>query len=611
MSNDINGFEIDNFNVHGIPAKAKQSTCPECSHTRKKQKDKCMSVFWDTGLGSCNHCGALVQLHTYKKALEIKDYEKPDPKSITINRGEKVISYMKSRSISENTLENFKIRESIEWMPQTSKNENCLCFDYYLNGEVINTKYRDARKNFKLYKGAEKILYNIDSIKTSTIAIIVEGEIDALSFHEIGEKNVVSVPNGFNLQGSVNLSYLDNYIHYFDNKEQIFIAVDNDEAGRKGQEELIRRLGSEKCFIVDFKEDKDANGVLVSKGKESLLNCLKEAKGVKVEGVFDLTDVESQMWDNFRNGHTRGSTTYIPEVDKVWTWREGEVNLWTGYQNEGKSLFLNQLCLLRSYWEDAKVAFFTPENMPMNEFYNDLLECFIGKSADPYYQNNLMSDDEFKQGLQFLKDRFFVIYPDKDFLLETIFTKARYLVRKKGIRTLVIDPYNTIDRGLKDKDREDLFISKFMGELKRFAIEEKISVHLVAHQLTARKNPNDGDRYYKPNLNSIKGGGTFSDKADNVLFVWRPNRAVDFTDTGVIFGSQKIKKQKLVGLPGDVIDIDYQFKSHRYLFNGVTPFTKVDNKRKGIEDVEEFFKEEPEVYNMTPEQAFEDDDIPF
>ena len=64
---NINGFDVDKFNIHSIPEGAKYHTCPECSHDRKKSEEKCMSVFWDTGLGRCNHCGAQVQLHTYKK----------------------------------------------------------------------------------------------------------------------------------------------------------------------------------------------------------------------------------------------------------------------------------------------------------------------------------------------------------------------------------------------------------------------------------------------------------------------------------------------------------------------------------------------------------------
>ena len=35
---DINGFEIDEYNVFKLKDGAKQSTCPKCSHTRKKKK---------------------------------------------------------------------------------------------------------------------------------------------------------------------------------------------------------------------------------------------------------------------------------------------------------------------------------------------------------------------------------------------------------------------------------------------------------------------------------------------------------------------------------------------------------------------------------------------
>ena len=49
-------------------------------------------------------------------------------------------------------------------MPQTGKTENTIKFNYYVGDQLINVKYRDGRKNFKLYKGAEKVFYNINSI---------------------------------------------------------------------------------------------------------------------------------------------------------------------------------------------------------------------------------------------------------------------------------------------------------------------------------------------------------------------------------------------------------------------------------------------------------------
>ena len=44
------------------------------------------------------------------------------------------------------------------------KEENTINFNYYIGNELVNIKYRDGAKNFKLYKGAEKVFYNIDNI---------------------------------------------------------------------------------------------------------------------------------------------------------------------------------------------------------------------------------------------------------------------------------------------------------------------------------------------------------------------------------------------------------------------------------------------------------------
>lgn len=612
---EINGFEIETFNVYGLPTRAKESTCPKCSADRQKKNDKCLSVFWDTGLGRCNHCGETIQLHTYKKKENVKQYVKPVLNAIRSDYSDKFINYIQNvRSIDIRALKALKVRESKEWMPQTKKEENCICFDYYLNAEIINVKYRDGKKNFKLFKDAEKIFYNLDNIATEKTCVIVEGEFDVLSFYSSGVTNVVSVPNGFNLKGELNLDYIDNYYNYFENKETIYLAVDNDEAGQKGQKELIRRFGAEKCKIVDFNDCKDANDYLIKYGKESLCNTIKLAKDVKVDGIFTIQDVTVSMLNGYKNGQKRGETTGIPEIDNAWTWRNSEVNLWTGYQNEGKTLFLMQLCLIRAFISGIKVAVFSPENFPIDDFFNDLIETYIGKSCDPYYSNNYMTEAEYKEAMNFIKDHFFVIYPETDFKIDTIFEKANYLVKTKGIRTLVIDPYNTVEHLMKSGEREDLYISRFMTQLKRFSVEKDVSVNLVAHQVTARKNDKDGGRYFRPELNNIKGGGTFADKADNVLFVWRPNRALDFKDPDVIFGSQKIKKQKLVGVPQNVDCITFNIRDNRYYINGVSPFTMIDKLRKGetldVEVQNIGLSELMTVFDLeTP--TFEDSEVPF
>ena len=400
---ELNGFEIDEYNIHKIKEGAKTSICPECSHTRKpqNQKQKCMSVFWDTGLGQCNHCSATVQLHTYKKKTQgKKEYVKPKISTKISPYSEEILKAIKEqRGISESTLKRFKITQEIEYMPQLKENVTVIAFNYWLNGELINVKYRGANKSFKLVSGAEKIFYNLDSIRTEKECIIVEGEFDALSFGEAGINNVVSVPNGFT-NGNVNLDYLDNYYDYFDNKEKIYIAVDNDENGLNGQKELIRRLGSERCYIVNFYDCKDANEYLVKYGVAKLRETLTNAKEIPLENVETLRNYEDELDDFFINGCPKGYITGMSSFDEIYSIEDGQFCIVTGTPQAGKSEFVDAICLGYATQYNFKTAYCSPENKP-NKFHS-------AKLVKKVYGNTPknINDSKYKISKDFVNDYF-------------------------------------------------------------------------------------------------------------------------------------------------------------------------------------------------------------
>ena len=61
-------------------------------------------------------------------------------------------------------LAELRITEECIMLPESHELESCLCFNYFENGTLINTKYRSGRKHFMMVKGAELIPYNIDAI---------------------------------------------------------------------------------------------------------------------------------------------------------------------------------------------------------------------------------------------------------------------------------------------------------------------------------------------------------------------------------------------------------------------------------------------------------------
>jgi hypothetical protein len=76
-------------------------------------------------------------------------YERPKEKVVK-PPDSKVVEWFKSRGISQSTLTDLRVGEGTEYMPQTGKPENTIKFNYFMGGDLINIKYRDGRKNFKI-----------------------------------------------------------------------------------------------------------------------------------------------------------------------------------------------------------------------------------------------------------------------------------------------------------------------------------------------------------------------------------------------------------------------------------------------------------------------------
>ena len=219
--------------------------CPECSHLRKKKNDKCLNWNIDKDKGKCHNCGAAFWLY---KPAEQKQYIVPEWKNIT-DLSDAAVKWFTGRMISQKTLVKMKIYTAQEYMPQDQKEVEAICIPYFFQEKLYNIKFRALEKKFKMVSGAELIFYNQDALLNFEDIIIVEGEIDALSFIQCGFNNVVSVPNG---AGS-KLDFLDTYIGLFDNVKRVYLAVDQDTPGITLRDELARRLGPERCMLVNFK----------------------------------------------------------------------------------------------------------------------------------------------------------------------------------------------------------------------------------------------------------------------------------------------------------------------------------------------------------------------
>jgi twinkle protein len=244
----------------------------------------------------------------------MKEYIRPEPiklRDIENPIGLGWVDYFLNRGISINTLMKLKVITTTYKFPQNEFAESeAVVFPYYKDERLLFYKYRGLKKEFAMSKAPELIFWNIDSMiatRSNTVkdVIICEGEIDVLSWVEAGFERVISVPNGANLKASATTyPYIDNTITCFDNIETIYISTDSDEAGKKLKEDLCRRMGRDRCKIIELPEGcKDANDVLkLEKGKEKLVRAFENADWYPMDGVFTLSGDVEEEYDALMRG---------------------------------------------------------------------------------------------------------------------------------------------------------------------------------------------------------------------------------------------------------------------------------------------------------------------
>ena len=506
------------------------TTCPQCSHTRKKKRAKCLSVNTDEGIWCCHHCGWSGSLKAGTRRTEIAwakpTYTKPRP-SAPAPEGlpEKVVAWFAGRGIPADVLTRNQIGYSQVYMPQKEEHVNAVSFPYYRDGELINIKWRDGQKNFRLETGAERIPFGLDDVRGEEVWIWVEGEMDKLAFEAAGFLNVLSVPTGAptpeSRDYSAKFDYLENCREQIEAATHHILAVDGDAPGKALEDELARRLGREKCRRVSWPEGcKDANEVLKNLGPNDLVEVIVQAQPFPVHGVFDVLDLSDRIDHLFQHGYEKGVSTGWPILDDLITIRPGEMTIVTGIPNSGKSNWVDALVVNLAKTSGWRTALFSPENQPLEDHMARIIE----KLADKPFMDGptpRMTDADLQDTKRFARDHFCWILPDDDtdWTVDRVLEIAKEMVFRKGIRALVIDPWNELEHSRPGNMTETEYVSVCLKRIRQWGRKHGVHMFVVAHPQKLYKQQ-DGN-YPVPTPYDISGSAHFRNKADNCVTVWR------------------------------------------------------------------------------------------
>jgi twinkle protein len=134
---------------------------------------------------------------------------------------------------------------------------------------------------------------------------------------------------------------------------------------------------------------------------------------------------------------------------------------------------------------------------------------------------------------------------------------AKVLILRKGIKGLVIDPWNELDHSRPSNLSETEYISQCLSKIRRFARLHNIHIWLIAHPTKLRKE--DNGNYPVPTPYDISGSAHWRNKADNCISIWRD---LNDRDTPVQIHVQKVRFKE-IGQVG-MVELNYDYKSGRY-----------------------------------------------
>lgn len=550
---------------HGIPrlrshqpGHTENLVCPKCGGG--SDRAHCLSVkLDDDGDGVVWHChrakcgwkdGARVARDSgkaYRPAKPLETYHRPTPMpEAAQDRPEWFYAWWQKRAISDETVNAFPCYAATHWFPKIGE-QSAIVFEYRFGGKVVNRKYRGPNKEMAQEKDPLPTLFNVDAIQPKEgdpdpeTVIWVEGEPDVLAVHEAGFPNAVSLKDGApdklrdenDPQRAVDKRFLALQTHseLLGRVKRFILAGDMDGPGKVLREELARRLGRHRCWLVTWPEDcKDGGDTLRLHGPKAVQDAIEAATPYPIEGMQRLG--KGTLLALRHSPPPPVLTTGTGATDRILKLpAEGRIIVVTGIPNHGKSSWVMFAKVHLMYRHDRRFLVFSPEMQPWESYVAQCASVLKGKPFWPLKDSEGraiagtgLTDEEITDCEEWLRDRLVMLVSDAEqqpATLDWILERATIGVLRDGTTDLVIDPWNQVYHNIGEKT-ETNYIGQCLQRLRSFSQRHGCNVWIVAHP-TKLKPEKEGGKVGCPTMYDISGGANWANAADIGLAVHSPD----------------------------------------------------------------------------------------
>jgi len=308
--------------------------------------------------------------------------------------------------------------------------------------------------------------------------------------------------------------------------------------------------------------------VTKSSHKEVKIELTEEdLEEISKEDVIYAEEVMEQASEIYLKGYQAAMPLGVPLLDKHFKRVKGELTIVSGIGNYGKSSFMKWEMIFRMVKFGEKVAIFTPEELPAEQFYHDLVEIYFGKDCTPSNYNR-PSYDAYMKVYKMIGEHIFMVYPKNvsptpDYVKEVFLS----MIIKHGVDRVIIDPFNQMANDYtKGGGRSDKYLETFLSDCTRFARKNNVYFDIVVHPHKMRKA--DDGNYPCPEVFDLADGAMWNNKADNIIIYHRPLAQTAPESPLCEFHSKKIRRQKIVGIKG-FFDFELVRSTRRFTFENI------------------------------------------
>ena len=477
----------------------------------------------------CRHC--LWTGHIGDK-LQVSEAA-PDVQSVAAPKAPKslppeAVAFLAAKGMTEDDATKYRL----SW----DNTKKLIKIPYFEGGNIVNhalIRITDGASKLEFPNAAT--FYGVNVLgQNSEPVVIAQREIDAIILAERGIMNVIAVPNGGDLkvmgddfnQEPDKFEYLSRAAQAAKGWATIKFVFDATKEGLALRQELSRRLGPGRCSTVTLTQG-TVSATMTERGPDTLCEDVKEAKPLPILGLFSVDDFQNELTAYFDHGMASGVTTGWHNVDKIYTVVPGQLTVVTGIPNSGKSEWVDALSMNLALEFGWRFAAFSPEN-GKEAHATKLIEKRVEMSADPKAYRR-MSNDTFRSGAEWVNNHYTFIentqsMPTLDWIIERAIDAAlRY-----GIKGLIIDPWNRIEKKLGERQSETDYVAESIPKILRFAANYGVHVWLVVHPKQQQKNHKTG-KIDAPSLYDMAGSAHFVNMCDNGIVIHRSESIDDTT----------------------------------------------------------------------------------